>query len=198
MGTLIALGGTAVFGRGIFLAPAGGGWYDEFAGTGFFITGLALATGRPWVRGWHAMFLFVTLQWTLLEAHPLSWELEARIIVGVVAGAMLLLPAVGRDLIASPCGCVTLIGRTERSLLWFDAAPAALAASVLLSIAACGLTICFRYAGVDGVTQVASRNAPQLALAVKGQTNSVVSKTNECFNSRIQTARSSCVYRASM
>ncbi|ACC73912.1 hypothetical protein PPMP20_29910 [Paraburkholderia phymatum] len=141
LGAALASSGAILFGRGVSLVAAGGSWYYVFAGAGLMAAGLSLATARIWVRGGYAVFLFIALQWAFAEVGSSPGLLEARMIVAVAAGAVLLLPVVGRDLRATPCGASCLIARAERANLWHEAAPAALAASVLLSVTVCGVGI---------------------------------------------------------
>jgi hypothetical protein len=131
-GAVIASTGVILFGRGVAFAAVGGSWYFVFAGMGLTVAGLGLATGRVWTRGWYALFLFVALQWAFAEVGLSSRLLETRMIVEMIAGGVLLLPGVGRDLRSSPDAAASLVACTERAMLWHEAAPAALAAGLLL------------------------------------------------------------------
>lgn len=118
-----------------------GDWYYAFAGAGLVTAGAALATSCIWTLGWHALFLFVSLQWAIAEVGLSFTSLAARIVPGLLVGAMLLTPSIGRRLRAVPANCAMPGARIESVIFWNDAAPAALAGIMLLSTGVCVLTL---------------------------------------------------------
>ena len=141
MGALIVGNGLTII-AGVHLPDdQAGGWYYAFAGAGLVTAGTALATSCMWTLGWHALYLFVSLQWAIADVGMSFTDLAARIVPGVLAGAMLLMPPIGRRLRAVPGNCVMPGGRIESSMLWNDAARAALAGSMLLSVVVWAMTL---------------------------------------------------------
>lgn len=159
-GALIAIAGAALLVGGAWLAAIGGSWYYAIAGAGLIVAGIALATARAWARDCYALVLFGTVLWALAEVGLSGWELEPRLLLPTLVGAVLLLPAFGRRLpprraVQAPVGEDTPAAATTR-VQRRRSAPVTLAASVVLSVAVGVVAVATHRTGVAGTLPLAS------------------------------------------
>lgn len=97
-GVVLLLLGLGVGGAGIWLLVLGGSPYYLAAGIGLLATGMALMRRAPAALWVYALFLAVTLAWSVWEAGLDWWPLAARLDVPVVLGVLLVMPWITRRL----------------------------------------------------------------------------------------------------